>query len=455
MRNKHLYLILVLTIMFLYPNVAKAEIVNPMQVYTHDIMEKDIKTLANTYPDLISYKSIGKSEYGREIYAVSLGKGLSTSYINASNHAREWISTNLVMKMIDEYAKAYKEGQTIGAYNVKTVLDNHTIWFVPMMNPDGVTLQQLGLNSFPKADHESLIQMNHGSLDFKRWKANGKGIDLNRQFDANWGVIRNSPSGPSFANFKGTVPHQASEVKAVIHLTYEIDPEMAISYHSSGSIIFWHFLQQGFQYERDLFHAKNLSSMTGYRLAGQHSQYSGGGYTDWFTETFKKPAFTPELGTPVGPTHVPLAQFNRIWEENRLVGLYVASKSHEVYMKRLYASVTSVGLQVNGEPLVGEVEALLVQGRTLVPVRGLFEKIGADVQWHSEARVAEIKKNDMIVRLPLNSNKVTINDELVELDVPAQIIYGRLMVPVRFISEAIGAQVEWDTTTRSVLIRTP
>lgn len=435
--------------------MTKADIVNPMQVYTYDIMERDIKRLASTYPDLISYKSIGKSEYGREIYAVSLGKGLSTSYINASNHGREWISTNLVMKMIDEYAKAYKEGRTISGYNVSSILNNHTMWFVPMMNPDGVTLQQSGLKSFPTADHKRIIEMNNGSSNFKRWKANGKGIDLNRQFDANWEIIKGSPGRPSFENYKGMAPHQASEVKAVIKLTYEIVPEMAISYHSSGSVIFWHFLQRGSQYERDLFHAKNLSAMTGYRLMAQHSQYSGGGYTDWFTKTFKKPAFTPELGTSVGPTNVPLSQFNRIWEENRLVGLYVASKSHEVYIKRLYASLKSVGLVVNGEPFVGEVEAMVVGDRTLVPVRALFEKLGAEVHWNSKDKIAEVKKNDMIVRLPLNSKQVLLNEELVELDVPAQIIYGRMVVPVRFISEAIGAQVNWDKTTRSVLIRTP
>ena len=66
--------------------------------------------------------------------------------------------------------------QKIDGYDAKKILNNTTIWFIPMVNPDGVTLQQTGLTSFPKADHAKIIKMNNGSTNFKRWKANGKGL---------------------------------------------------------------------------------------------------------------------------------------------------------------------------------------------------------------------------------------------------------------------------------------
>lgn len=446
------YFMIIISINFFGIERAYAEIVNPKQVYTYEQMEIDLAHLSKEYPDLITYKSIGKSEYGREIYAVSLGKGISTSYINASNHAREWISTNLVMKMIDSYALGYRNGSVLGAYNVKQILDNHTIWFVPMMNPDGVTLQQVGLHAFPTETHENLIKMNGGSFNFSRWKANGKGIDLNRQFDARWEFLKNGPAGPSYENFKGTAPHQASEIKAVIDFTYKVDPEMAVSYHSSGNVIFWNFLQQGSQYERDLYHARKLSQMTGYRLSGNHSSYSGGGYTDWFTDTFKKPAFTPELGTYVGLTDVPLAQFDKIWAENRLVGLYVANESHKMYLKELYANLKAVNLMFNGTPLINDVNAMIINQRTLVPVRGFFELLGASVKWNPNLRMVEVKRQDTVVQLFINSKIAFVNGEEVEMDVPAQIIFDRTMVPVRFISEAIGAQVRWEQISRTVFI---
>src|SRR5690606_4848826 len=139
-------------------------------------------------------KIVGKSEYGRDIYAVSLGKGEATSFINGSHHAREWLTTNLNMNMIDEYASAYRKNNSIDGFNVRRILNDTTIWFIPMVNPDGVILQQEGLQAYPKSMHNSLIAMNKGSRNFTRWKANIKGIDLNRQYDAGWSTIRNSPS---------------------------------------------------------------------------------------------------------------------------------------------------------------------------------------------------------------------------------------------------------------------
>ena len=159
-------------------NDAEAAVVNPNQVYTYEKMEQDIVKLAQTYPDLITYKVIGKSEYGRNIYAVSLGKGDASIFINGSHHAREWLTTTLNMYMIDQYAEAYKSGSKIEGYHTKNTLNNTTIWFVPMINPDGVTLQQFGLSKFPASAHNALIKANDGSRDFKRWKANGKRCGL-------------------------------------------------------------------------------------------------------------------------------------------------------------------------------------------------------------------------------------------------------------------------------------
>lgn len=440
----------VMVVIVLPLHVSAASIVNPKQVYTYEQMEQDIKKLAERYPELIAYEVIGKSEYGRNIYAVSLGKGLSTSYINGSNHAREWISTNLVMNMIEQYAKAYQENRKLDSYDVKALLDQHTIWFVPMMNPDGVTLQQKGLDAFPKELHASLIAMNNGSRDFKRWKANGKGVDLNRQFDANWANIKNSPGKPWFANYKGPAPHHAAEVKAVIDFTYQIKPEMAVSYHSSGSILFWQFRQQGAQYQRDLAHAMKISRMTSYPLVHTNNNTGGGGYTDWFIQTFKKPAFTPELGTYVGNTHVPLAQFDRIWRENRLVGLYIAAESHKMYMNRKLAQLVKANLVINGVTYKGDVGAVISEGRTLVPVRGIFEEIGATVHYEARDRSITIRKGGNTVVLTVNKRQAYVNGELVELDVPAQLIHSRTLVPVRFISEAIGATVHWEQATKTV-----
>ncbi|CAM3955312.1 M14 family zinc carboxypeptidase [Mesobacillus thioparans] len=313
---------------------AKGGIVNPNKVYTYKQMVKDINTLKKAYPDQIQVKVIGKSEYGRKIYAVGLGKGQANLFINGSHHAREWMTTSLNMYMIENYAAAYTKKQKIQGYDAKKILNSTTIWFVPMVNPDGVTLQQYGLKAFPKKTHKSLIKMNEGSKNFKRWKANGKGIDLNRQYNAGWKEI-NSPAIPKYKNFKGYAPESAAETKAILKFVADINPEMAISYHSTGKILYWNWKQPKANYKRDYQYAKQIGKMTGYSLVFAGKNPSGGGFTDWFIHAKQRPAFTPEISKAYYETSPPLSEFPGAWKENQAVGLYAANESAKLKQKRI------------------------------------------------------------------------------------------------------------------------
>lgn len=82
-------------------NGKSKEIVDPYQMYTYDLMNQHIDRLAAAYPGLIMVKSIGTTAFGREIKAVKLGKGEASVIIDGSQHAREWMGTNLILYMID------------------------------------------------------------------------------------------------------------------------------------------------------------------------------------------------------------------------------------------------------------------------------------------------------------------------------------------------------------------
>ena len=331
----------------LIPSQATAAYVNNNQVYTYEIMEQDIKELAKAYPDLIKYQVIGKSEYGRNIYAVSLGNGPSVVQVNGAHHAREWMTTMVNMNMLGQYAQAYKSGKSIDGYNVKSIINQSTIWFVPMVNPDGVTLQQFGLKKFPSSDHKALIKANDGSMDFRRWKANGKGIDLNRQYDANWESICCNPGRPYFKNYKGPRQNYAKETIAMVDFINKTKPEIVVSYHSSGEILFWNFHQSGSRYNRDHSLAKQIGKMTGYSLVYPKPNPSGGGLTDWFITHYKRPAFTVEISPYVGETSVPLSYFPSIWSENKAVGLYTANEGYKLYMNKYNPVKSAATKKVN------------------------------------------------------------------------------------------------------------
>lgn len=335
---------LILTLVLVFVTGASngtPHIVQPKQIYTYEIMVMDMKELAEAYPELIRYHSIGVSEYGRELWLIEVGNGPVNVLLNGSHHAREWISTALLMEMAETMARKEQVGYVWQNIRSTDLFDHVTFHIVPMVNPDGVTLQQKGLKAFPQEDHKALIAMNRGSLNFKRWKANAKGIDLNRQYPAGWETIRDPQPGPAYMNYKGKKPLEASEAKAMAEVTHKLKPELAVSYHSSGEILYWSYKTEPLNLQRDHVLAKQYGSLTGYRVVKPEINPSGGGFTDWFISDFGKPALTPELGKPAGETHVSLSQWDRIWKQHHSSAWLLGSKALEMWMKELRPSSTA------------------------------------------------------------------------------------------------------------------
>ncbi|WP_442601984.1 M14 family zinc carboxypeptidase [Paenibacillus sp. KN14-4R] len=322
------------------------DIVDPYQVYTYELMSKHMDQLAAAYPALIEVKSIGKTTFGREIMALKLGKGDATVLIDGSQHAREWMGTNLIMYMIDRYTYAYEHNMKYNHYIVQQLLNNCSIWFVPMVNPDGVTLQQKGLDAFPADFHSYLVQMNEGSTNFKRWKANAEGIDINRQYPAMWSSIRNASKYPMFKNYKGSEPAEAAEARSMIQFSNEIDPEIAFSYHTSGEILYWNFYTASENLSRDKKMADAITYMTGYSQVKPEKDPSGGGFTDWFIAQFGRPGFTAELGTYQEETELPLWTFKQIWEQNQEIGLYMVEEGYKLWRERYPVETAKENIQL-------------------------------------------------------------------------------------------------------------
>jgi hypothetical protein len=108
----------------------------------------------------------------------------------------------------------------------------------------------------------------------------------------------------------------------------------------------------------------------------------------------------------------------------------------------------------NGYQLTLDVPPFISNGKTLVPLRGVFESLGAKVSWDETKQEVTIIKDEQTLILPLNQNNALKNGEQVVLDVPAQLVNGRTMVPVRFIAETLGGTVEWDANDYAIRILT-
>jgi len=119
------------------------------------------------------------------------------------------------------------------------------------------------------------------------------------------------------------------------------------------------------------------------------------------------------------------------------------------------AFAADITVTLNGEVVDCESygsPATIVEGRTLVPLRAIFEALGATVEWDNATRSVSSTLGDDSITLAVGSTTLIKNGEDITLDVPAQIINDRTMVPARAIAEAYGVGVEWDAATRTVIL---
>ena len=94
----------------------------------------------------------------------------------------------------------------------------------------------------------------------------------------------------------------------------------------------------------------------------------------------------------------------------------------------------------------------ILEGRTLVPLRSIFEAMGADVEWDGTTSTAIAKRGNVEVKITIGANEIYKNGKAVPVDVPAMLLNSRTMVPARVIAEAFGADVDWNGNGRVVLI---
>ena len=123
-----------------------------------------------------------------------------------------------------------------------------------------------------------------------------------------------------------------------------------------------------------------------------------------------------------------------------------------VPLSGISAFASGITVLFNGEKMEFDVPPVILNGRTLVPLRAIFEKLGAEVSWDAVSETAIGVRRGVKVSVTVNSSAATINGKAVTLDQPATLIDGRTLVPLRFVSESFGAEVSWDQETKTVSI---
>ncbi len=112
-----------------------------------------------------------------------------------------------------------------------------------------------------------------------------------------------------------------------------------------------------------------------------------------------------------------------------------------------------VAVDVNGVEVDFDVPAQVINDRTLVPLRGIFEVLGATVDWNNATETVTAKRGDIEISLAIGSTSLFVNGEEKTIDVPAQLVNDRTLIPARAVAESLGAAVDWNDAEQTVIIK--
>lgn len=114
-----------------------------------------------------------------------------------------------------------------------------------------------------------------------------------------------------------------------------------------------------------------------------------------------------------------------------------------------------VTVLVNGKQVVSDVPAVNVSGNTMLPFRAIFNSLGvsdSEIKWNQSSRSIEVRSGNTYLFLIIGNSGALVNEKLITLNAAPYIENGRTYVPIRFVSEALGADVKWNNTTKTVTI---
>ncbi|MDD7403591.1 MAG: M14 family zinc carboxypeptidase [Butyribacter sp.] len=236
--------------------------------YSYEEMSRDIADLSHMYPERFRYDIIGRSEDDRKIYDIVIGnpEAKKCILVVAAIHGREYITTLLCMKQIEYYLRHQKN--KLRQRYVETILQDIAIHYIPMANPDGVTISQYGIKQI---QNEMLYQKLKGIAvsKEKRWKANARGVDLNRNFPYHFCVTKEAGS-EGYSGKEALSEKESAAINRRVTFLEEVKGlQGVVHYHAMGSEIYASCHTEGETALKTAFMYAVARGVTGYPQADE------------------------------------------------------------------------------------------------------------------------------------------------------------------------------------------
>lgn len=276
--------------------------------------------LEYAYGDFFEVINVGESLLGRQIYGILIGNSRAPALYCGGVHGREWITSLMLMYFFEDLLRAYSRRRRMCDVDIYKMLGMRGLMIVPVLNPDGTEISINGAEAAgvsPELDGE-LIELCKNREFSEKWKANARGVDINRNFDAAWDEMRsiaqsNGINGPSIGGWTGEYPESEPETKAIVRLCEWMHFRHVVAFHSQGEEIYWNY--RNFTPAKAHLMARILSVSSGYPLREPEESASSAGLKDWFMEKYHAPALTVEIGS--GECPIPLSHFRFLYSRLR------------------------------------------------------------------------------------------------------------------------------------------
>ena len=296
----------------------RSNIVESELSYGYRKLIGNIQFLQYEFRDIPCFEigSIGTSTLKKKIPYMQIGKGNRSIFVNAAHHANEWLTSLVSMMFLEKILNLFREKSTYKTYAIYELLQNTKLFFVPMVNPDGVDLVVKEPYIFQQKEYLNLIFKNYGKI--KNWKANIRGVDLNLNYPAKWEKAKNAKrkkgiSYPHYRDYVGPNPLSEVETQNMVSLSNILQFDLSISLHSQGEEIYWDDFQGKIPKSKEI--GEKFAAVSGYTLTKPEIDSSYAGYKDWFVERFQKPGYTIEIGKGNPGEPLPISQAGEILEK--------------------------------------------------------------------------------------------------------------------------------------------
>ena len=297
-------------------------------LYSYEQMVKDLYFLTNRYPDIIRTNIAATTLDQRAVYEVLIGNPDGSMHVVVPYGMRgsEYITTLLAMRQLEYYCQERSKGNVYRNHNYKEIFADVCIHVLPMVNPDGVTISQFGIDSLrTKAakdsvkacyDYDKAAGLTDKSLDeyLLTFGANAAGVDISKNFPAGWSKYTGGAVQPSYQGYKGLSAGSEPETQAVMNAANDRTKGVVV-YRATGNVIYWDYGSEGTVHEEAQHLAESLSTRSGYPLTAlpKYDSSDAGGCADYFNEE-GIPAVSLVVGEGTSP--VDISAFPDIWTAN-------------------------------------------------------------------------------------------------------------------------------------------